>query len=93
MNPAARKAVIAQAEWDVAQMHEIEKRQRERARIHALADRERPEDESEPGVQVTYRPKAKGRAAGRQQRTERFHTEKAGAWWLNVQQRIAGENE
>lgn len=88
MNPATRKAIIAQAKWDVAQMHEIEKRQRERARIHALARREAPEDESEPGVQVTYRPKAKGRAEGRQQRTERFYTEKAGNHWAWLKKEV-----
>jgi hypothetical protein len=81
MNPATRKALIAQEKWDVAQLHEIEKRQREAARIASLARRERATDESEPGVVVTHRPSAKARRGGSKQRTERFYTEKAGNHW------------
>lgn len=84
MNPATRKAIIAQEKWDVAQLHELEKRSREAARIASLARRERATDETEPGVGVTYRAKGKGR----QQRTERFHTEKAGAWWLQMKKDV-----
>jgi hypothetical protein len=89
MNPATRKAIIAQAKWDVAEMHRIEKHQRERARIHDLARREAAEDESEPGVVATYQPKDKRRRAQR----EEFYTEKGGAWWVELKQRKAGEHE
>lgn len=89
MNPATRKAIIAQAKWDVAEMHRIEKHQRERARIHDLARREAAEDESEPRVVATYQPKDKRRRAQR----ESFHTEAAGNWWVQQQKRMAGEDE
>jgi len=84
MNPATRKAIIAQDKWDVAQLHQIEKRNREAARIASLARRERAEDETEPGVVATYQPKDKRRRAQR----ESFHTEKAGAWWLQMKKEI-----
>lgn len=84
MSPATRKAIIAQAKWDVAEMHRIEKLQRERARIHALASREAPTDESQPGVEVTYHHKDKRRRALR----ECFHTEKAAKHWSWMQEEL-----
>lgn len=84
MSPATRKAIIAQAKWDVAQLHEIEKRQRERARVHDLCRREAPTDESLPGVEVTYHHKDKRRRALR----ERFHTEKAAKHWVWMQEEL-----
>lgn len=84
MNPATRKALIAQEKWDVAQLHEIEKRSREAARIASLARRERAEDGSEPGVEATYQPKDKRRRAQR----ERFYTEKVGSWWAQMKREV-----
>lgn len=89
MSPATRKAIIAQAKWDVAQLHEMEKRQRERARIHDLCHRDEAVDGSEPGVEVTYRPKDKRRRA----RSERFHTDTAARHWLAFVNRLHGEDE
>lgn len=89
MNPATRKALIAQKNWDVAQLHELEKRARERSRIAALCHRDEAVDGSEPGVQVEYRPKDKRRRVQR----ERFYTEKAGNHWVSMHKRMAGEDE